>query len=305
MSDAWTTLRTALEQRGPGTALETPVSERQFELGATTPDRVDITFRDSGEEQSLHREQFEMLLDRLADGSILLEELHPSVEPYAAILSLSPTHVSANGTLSRAPEEAQGGESPHLLSPEEARTDPERVHDDAVLLADLLDRLDATAPGSLDTRRLVDLYVLLSDVQRGADRVRRTVSEPLLDRLGGDQQLHGRFGTVRRTTRERRTPKDDGTVLGVLDEHGIPHEWVLGVDPDKLDIVLAVTDVDESAVYDVDEQVYVQKTGVDEDEKFSRLQGLAERLDEVDGGEQLQDDIADLERRIEEALSAG
>lgn len=79
---------------------------------------------------------------------------------------------------------------------------------------------------------------------------------------------------------------------------------MLGVDPDKLDVVLAVTDLEESAVYDIDEQVYVQKTDVDEDEKVSRLRGLADRLAEIEGGEQLEDDILALERRIEE-LSAG
>jgi hypothetical protein len=39
-------------------------------------------------------------------------------------------------------------------------------------------------PASLDTETLTDLYILLSDVQRGTDRIRRTVREPLLKRLG-------------------------------------------------------------------------------------------------------------------------
>jgi len=78
----------------------------------------------------------------------------------------------------------------------------------------------------------------------------------------------------------------------------------LGVDPDKLDVVLAVTDLDESAVYDSEMQEYVQKTGTEEDVKFSRLRGLADRLQEIEGGEQLRADIADLERRLDDALSA-
>lgn len=304
-SDTWNGLCDALEQLGEGTALETPVSERQFEIDAVVPDRVDVTYRDSGEELSLYRDQFEILFDRLAEEEIDLATLQPGVEPYAAVASLSPEYSSAGGTLARAPEEARGGMSPHLVSPKEARTQPERVHDDAVLLADCLDRLATEELSALETAALTDLYVLLSDVQRGADRMRRTVTEPLLDRLGPDQQLHGRFGTVRRTTRERRTQKDDAVVLDALDRHGIPHDWVLGVDPDKLDVVLAVTDLEESAVYDVDEQVYVQKTGVDGDEKLSRLQGLADRLAELDESEGLRDELDALEQRIDEALSAG
>jgi hypothetical protein len=188
-----------------------------------------------------------------------------------------------------------------------ARSAPERVHDDAVLLADQLDRVDATAPAALATDVLTDVYVLLSDVQRGADRLRRRVGEPLLDRLGPDQQLSGRFGTIHRTSRERRRAKDDETVFEALDERGIPHEWVLGVDPDKLDVILAVTDLTEDGVYDIDEQVYVQQTGVEEGEKYAHLQGLADRLEAVDGPdeESLRNDLDALEERIDQALSAG
>jgi hypothetical protein len=301
MSELWDSLRDECENLAPATELVTPVSDRPFRIEATFENHIVVRFRDSGEERSLRRRQFETL----DDGPIPLDDLPPGVEPYAAALSLSPEHVSNGDTLSRAPDDADAGESPHLVPPEEARTPSETVHDDAVLLADLLDRLDLEDPASLDTEILTDLYVLLSDVQRGADRIRGTVKQPLLDRLGPDQELRGRFGTVRRTTRERRQPKDVETVLDALDDHGIPHDWVLGVDPDKLDIVLAVTDVTEEEVYDVSEQVYVQKTGVDESEKFSRLEGLADRLDEIEGTEDLHDDLVDLERRLDEALSAG
>lgn len=199
-----------------------------------------------------------------------------------------------------------GGESHRSRSPAEARTDPERLHDDAVLLADALDRLEPVDPETLETASLTDLYVLLSDVQHEADRLRQTARDSLLARLGPDQELHGRYGTVHRTVRERRRPKDAETVFDALDEHGIPREWVLGVDSDKLDVVLAVTDLEEDEVYDVDEQVYVQKTAVEEDEKYARLQGLAERLDELDGpdSERLREDLLDLEERLDEALSA-
>ncbi|MFP9193750.1 hypothetical protein ACLI4Q_19230 [Natrialbaceae archaeon A-CW1-1] len=307
----WYDLREACDGLEPGTELVTPVSDRAFRIDDALEDRIVIQFVDSGHERPLHREQFDVLADQLEAGPIPLSELPPGVEPYATVLSLSVEHVSDGDTLERAPRAAVAGESPHLVSPEEARTSLERVHDDATLLADLLERLGPDQPSSLDTESLTDLYVLLSDVQRGADRVRRSASETLLERLGPGQELHGRFGTVRRTTRDRRRPKDDVVVLDALDERGIPHEWVLGVDPDKLDVVLAVTDLESDDVYDVEQQVYVQKTGVDEGEKFSRLQGLADQLDELEPAEagrldqSLYDDLTDLEQRLDEALSAG
>ncbi len=305
MSELWDTLREECEGLEPASELVTPVSDRPFRVEATFENQIVVRFQDSGEERSLRRRQFDDLDDRLDEGPLSLDDLPPGVEPYATVLSLSPEYTSDGETLSRSSDDAVGRESPHLTPPEAARTPYERVHDDAVLLADMLDRLDADDPAALDTETLTDLYVLLSDVQRGANRVRGTAKGPLLDRLGPDQELRGRFGTVRRTTRERRQPKDDETVLDALDEHDIPHDWVLGVDPDKLDLVLAVTDVTEDEVYDVEEQVYVQKTGVDESEKYSRLQGLADRIDEIDGHEDLYDDLVDLERRIDDALSAG
>ncbi len=302
----WTDLREAAERLQPGSELVTPVSERPFRIAATFADRFVARFVDGGEERSLWREQFDVIADRLDDEAIDLDDLAPGVEPYAVVLSLSPDYAADGGTLERS-EETAAGESPFLHSPSETRTRPERVHDDAMLLADVLAEVDATEPESLPTERLTDLYVLLSDVQRGADRLRRAVGDPLLERVGPGQRLHGRFGTVTRTTRERRRSKDDEAVLDALDEHGVPHEWVLGVDPDKLDVVVAVTEVDGSDVFEVDEQVYVQKTGVDEDEKYSRLQGLVDRLDELDEeeGRRLREEVDDVERRLEELLSSG
>ena len=116
-----------------------------------------------------------------------------------------------------------------------------------------------------------------------------------------------RFRVVRRTTRERRRPKDAETVFAALDDHGIPREWVTGIDRNKLDVVLAVTELEEAAVYDVDEDVYVQKTGVDEDEKYELLAGIRDRLTELEGeaGDELRDELADIESRIEAAIGAG
>jgi hypothetical protein len=47
-------------------------------------------------------------------------------------------------------------------------------------------------------------------------------------------------------------------------------------------------------------------TEVEEDEKYSRLQGLAEPIEKVDGeeSEELREDLRDLKARLDEALSA-
>ncbi len=302
----WNAIQERCGALEPGTELVTPLSNRPFRVREISVDRLQIRFDDSGEKRPLWREQFEVLADRLEEQRLAVADLPPGVEPYATILTLLADFVVRDDHIVHVSEPETGGGSPYLISPVEARTRPERLHDDAILLADLLETLDPVDPETLATSTLTDLYVLLSDVQHEADRLRQTARESLLSRLGPDQELHGRFGTVRRTTRERRRPKDDETVFDALAEHGIPREWVLGVDPDKLDVVLTATDLAEDEVYDVEEQVYVQKTGVEEDEKYSRLQGLAERIEAVDGEERerLREDLRDLETRLDEALSA-
>ncbi|SEV87072.1 hypothetical protein [Natrinema salifodinae] len=307
--DTWTDLRTQCDDLDPGAELLTPVSERPFEIERTAGDRIVVRFGDSGERRPLWREQFVVFLEQLDEGTVPIAELPPGVEPYASVVTLAAEYAADEEAIRYDPDDAVGGESPYLVPAPDARTQPERVHDDAMLLAALLERLDTDAdePAALATDALTDLYVLASDVQHGADRVRRSAREPLLDRLGPDQTLHGRYGTVRRTTRERRQPKDADTIFDALDERGIPREWVMGVDQDRLDVVLAVTELEEDEVYDVDEDVYVQKTGVDEDEKYSRLQGLADRIDDLEGaeGEALRDELDAIEDRLEAALSAG
>lgn len=310
MSDSeigvWAAVRDRCAALEPGTELVTPLSERPFRIQGTTDDRVAVRFDDSGEQRDLRRDQLEVLADRIRKAGLAVTDLPPGVEPYATVLTLLADYDVEHDEIGYYPDPAEGGGTPYLISPAEARTGPDRLHDDAVLLADLLDTPDPVDPEALDTGTLTDLYVLLSDVQHEADRFRQIAREALLARLGPDQELHARYGTVRRTTRERRQPKDDESVLDALDERGIPREWVLGVDPDKLDVVLAVTDLEADAVYDVEEQVYIQKTDVAEDEKYSRLQGLAGRLDDIEGveGEELREELAALEHRLDEALSA-
>jgi hypothetical protein len=309
-STVWQELRDRSDAVSPDEVLIAPASERPFDITSIDPDRIVVEFVRGDDERTLRRDQFEVLYNRLETDSdgVSLTELPAGVEPYVAVMSLSTRYAvdESDGRLSRS-DGREANETPFRRPAWTARTSPERVHDDAVLLADTLEREEDADPKSLSPESLVDLYVLLSDVQRGADRLRREIGDHSLDYIGPDARFHGRFGTVHRTNRERRRLKDDETILDALDQVGIPHSWVMGVDPEKLDVVLTVTDLQERAVYDVDEQVYVQKTAVDEDEKQSRLQGLRDRLADVETeeAEQLRDDIEEIEDRLETVLAAG
>lgn len=65
------------------------------------------------------------------------------------------------------------------------------------------------------------------------------------------------------------------------DSSSVPTRWRHSIGPS--DIVLTVRDLDENEKYGVEEQVYVQKTAVEEESTYSRLQGLEERILKMEG----------------------
>jgi hypothetical protein len=143
---------------------------------------------------------------------------------------------------------------------------------------------------------------LAADVERNAGDLRQIVRELLLDRLHHDQPVHGQYGSVQRTSRQNRTLKDDEEVLDALEEAGIPRERVMGVDREKVDEALDVTELAESAVYEIENNEYVRKAEVNEERKDTRLQGLKDQLalsDDPDA-KALREEVAELEGRIEE-----
>jgi hypothetical protein len=186
---------------------------------------------------------------------------------------------------------------------DEEREEPDvAVYSDALLLIDALERHDVTTLEDVETPGLVNLYTLLSDVQRNANDLRQNVRSVLLDRLHHDQPVSGQFGSVQRTSRRNRSLKDDEVVLNALEAAGIDRGRVTTVDSSKVDDALEVTELSETDVYEIEESEYVRKADVDEDEKETRLQGLKHRLAETDNAEatELRQEIEDLERRIEE-----
>jgi hypothetical protein len=305
----WHTLLDNVEELPPDATLVAPLSGTVFRVTDTQEHRILVEYRDDDETIPLQRDQFETLVERVRDAPTAfdLDRLPPDAEPYATVLSLHPRfEVDENaGTL--AESEASTG-SPLVEATDTGGDDTEReepdvaVYGDALLLIDALERHDVTAPEEADTAALVNIYTLLSDVQRNADDLRTTIADVLLDRVHHDRPLSGQFGSIQRTSRRQRSLKDDEEVLELLEDAGIDREQVTTVDTSKVDDALAVTDLSERDVYDIEEREYVRKADVDEAEKETRLQGLKDRLAETEGEEarQLRDEIEALEARIEE-----
>jgi polyhydroxyalkanoate synthesis regulator phasin len=149
---------------------------------------------------------------------------------------------------------------------------------------------------------LVNLYTLLSDVQRNANDLRKGIRSVLLDRLHHDQPVSGQFGSIQRTSRRNRSLKDDKLVLNAFESAGIGRERLTTVDSSKVDEALDVTEISETDVYEVEQSEYVRKADVDEEEKETRLQGLKDQLAATEGEEanELREEVEELEDRIAE-----
>ena len=307
-SVTWHTLLEEAEGLPEGATLITPLSHKGFRITDTQEHRVVIEFEESRESRPLQRDQFETLYHRIQDsaGGFEVERLPPDAEPYAAVLTLHPRfEVDETAGEIHETEAATGTQVVDRGEPgdEGERTEPDvNVYSDALLLIDALERNDLGTLEGMETTALVNLYTLLSDIQRGANDLRQDVADVLLNRLHHDRPVSGQYGSVQRTARRSKSLKDDNEVLAILEDTGIDRERVLGVDSNKVDDALEVTELTESDVYEIEEREYVRKAEVDEDVKESRLQGLKDRLaaSESDEATELREEIEDLEARIKE-----
>jgi len=307
---SWHNLLDNLEELPSDATLVTPLSRKAFRVTDVQEHRVLIQFRDDDETIPLQKDQFRTLHQRIQDarGEFELDRLPSDAEPYATVMSLHPRFEvdDREGTLTESDQstgsplvEAQGDTD----DGDEEREEPDvAVYSDALLLIDALERHDVTPLEDVETPPLVNLYTLLSDVQRNANDLRQDVRAILLDRLHHDRPVSGQFGSVQRTTRRNRSLKDDEEVLSLLEDAGIERERVTTVDASKVDDALDVTELSESDVYNVEESEYVRKADVDEDQKETRLQGLKDQLAATEGEEadELREEIEELEERISE-----
>ncbi len=307
---SWNNLLDNVEELPSDAILVTPLSRKAFRVTDVQEPRILIQYRDDDETIPLQRDQFETLYRRIQDarGEFDLDRLPMDAEPYATVLSLHPRFEidDREGTLTESETptgsplvEAKGGTD----DVDEERKEPDvAVYSDALLLIDALERHDVTTPEDVETPGLVNLYTLLSDVQRNANDLRKEIRSILLDRLHHDQPVSGQFGSVQRTSRKNRSLKDDELVLNAFEAAGIERERLTTVDSSKVDDALDVTELSESDVYEIEESEYVRKADVDEEEKETRLQGLKDRLAETEGEEanELREEIEELEDRISE-----
>jgi len=305
----WHNILENVEELPSDATFITPLSRKAFGVTDVQEHRVLIQYRDD-ETIPLQKDQFETLHRRIQDahGEFDLDRLPSDAEPYATVLSLHPRFEvdDREGTLTES--ETPTG-SPLVDATEdtddggEEREEPDvAVYSDALLLIDALERHDVTTLEDTETPALVNLYTLLSDVQRNANDLRKDIRGVLLDRLHHDQPVSGQFGSVQRTSRRNRSLKDDETVLNAFEAAGIDRERLTTVDSSKVDDALDVTELSESDVYEIEESEYVRKADVDEDEKETRLQGLKDRLAETEGEEadELHEEIEELEDRIDD-----
>jgi len=300
---AWGILVDELDDLPDGATLITPLSHKRFRITDVQEHRVIIRFTDADEKRPLQRDQFETLYHRIQDAhdGFELDRLPPDADPYPAVWSLHPRfEIDEDTGVITVTDESTTTQlvDTDTESDAEDRTEPEGldVYSDALLLIDALERHDITQLTELETDVLVNIYTLLSDVQRNANEFRQDVADVLLDRLHHDRPVSGQYGSVQRTTRRNRELKDDD-VLAVLEDAGIDRDRVLGVDRDKVDDALDVTELSETDVYEIEEREYVRKAEVDEDVKESRLQGLKDRLaaSEDEEAAELRQEIDDLE----------
>lgn len=311
-SVSWHTLLDELDDLPDKATLITPLSNNRFRISDVQEQRVIIEFldRDIDETRPLQHDQFETLYHRITDeqDGFDIDRLPSDADPYPAVLSVHPRFEidEDRGVI----VEKEGPTTSQLLDVEgnseggeEERTEPDLdVYADSLLLVDALERHDVEILEDMNTDALVNLYTLLSDVQRNANDFRQDVADVLLNRLHHDRPVSGPFGSVQRTTRRNRSLKGDDEVLTVLEDAGIDHERVMGVDRDKVDDALDVTELSESDVYEIEESEYVRKAEVDEERKETRLQGLKDQLAAADGDEAegLREEIGELEDRIKE-----
>ena len=311
----WGTLIERCEDLPEDATLITPLSTRRFRVTDIQQQRIIIEDTDTGDSQPLQRAQFEALIEHTRESAgegYDLERLPAKAEPYAAVLALHPRYVLDQEAgriieLKEADESAVLDDTPHLSTTTDDEQADERgepdvsVYADALLLIDALEREDPADLDAIDTPALVNLYTLLSDVQRNANDLRKDVTNALLAQVQHDRPAHGQYGSVQRTTRHQRSLKDDEVVLEAFEDTRIDREQVLGVDRGKVDEALDVVSVPESAFYDISESEYVRKADVDEERKETRLQGLKDRLAVSDDpeAEVLRQEVDRLEQEIE------
>jgi hypothetical protein len=206
---SWHTLLDELEDLPESATLITPLSHQRFRITDVQEARVIIQFEDKDETRPLQRDQFETLYRRIEDAldGFDLDRLPPDADPYPAVWSIHPRfEVDEDaGVITQ----SEATTATQIVGAEQEPTDEERtepdgldIYSDALLLIDALERHDVTDLPALETNALVNLYTLLSDVQRDANEFRQEAADVLLARFHHDRPVSGQYGSVQRESSE-------------------------------------------------------------------------------------------------------
>ncbi|WP_137286451.1 hypothetical protein [Halorussus salinisoli] len=157
---------------------------------------------------------------------------------------------------------------------------------EALVLLKLVSEYDLSSLDALGTGQLADLYSLLADLKNSAEDARKEVRDALLDELHEDGTLSADLGSVERRTYEYRRTRDESDVRRALVDAGVNPESVRSFDEGKLRDAIEETDLDEDAVFDVDERAQIRISDSNDDrrrEQFERLDAEIRSLVEDDG----------------------
>lgn len=110
----------------------------------------------------------------------------------------------------------------------------------------------------VETERLADLYGLAARAKSVFDQRRTELRDELLDRVETDRRVDGRYASVQRGTRRRRTAKDEPTVFETVERAGIDRDEVVALDTSALRDLVDEGRIEEKAVFDVEGQAYVR-----------------------------------------------
>lgn len=126
--------------------------------------------------------------------------------------------------------------------------------------------------GIMAEEDLVDAYIVSAELSDSADDFRKEVKSELMDRMDGDK-ASGKLGTVTRVTRSNWRVGDEEEVLGVLAREGVNPEHVKEVDSKKVERqVENIDSIEKKDILQDGSYSYLQKTGVDQEEKETLIE---------------------------------
>ena len=150
-------------------------------------------------------------------------------------------------------DSARSPGAPHD-APEIEETDFELGFErDALVLLELARKYDLSSLEDLGTFQLADLYSLLADVKNSADDARTDVRDVLLEQVHEDGTISADLGSVNRATYQYRRVRDEREVRNALAAADVDPEEVRSFDKSKLKDAIENSDLDEDAVFDIEE----------------------------------------------------